>query len=205
MLKPEEPEAHHALLASPPAASKPEGEGWWPLPRRYLIHLLIMLGFWNVYAMRVNLSEAAEPMSHLYGWSEHTKGIVLSSFFVGYVPGQIPGGILAKRYGGKQILGLGILLTSVLTLVLPLCAPSLSALYIVRALMGFGESVTFPAANVLYTRWAPAPERAALLAFANAGSYLGTACAFPVAGGLIGMHSDANQTYIDTPTAQSTG
>ena len=107
MLKPEEPEAHHALLASPPAASKPEGEGWWPLPRRYLIHLLIMLGFWNVYAMRVNLSEAAEPMSHLYGWSEHTKGIVLSSFFVGYVPGQIPGGILAKRYGGKQVFVVG--------------------------------------------------------------------------------------------------
>ena len=129
----------------------------------------------------------------------------MSSFFVGYVPGQIPGGILAKHYGGKQILGLGILLTSVLTLVLPLCAPSLPALYVVRALMGFGESVTFPAANVLYTRWAPAPERATLLAFANAGCYLGTACAFPVAGGLIGMRSDANKTYIDSKGEEAHG
>ena len=68
-----------------------------------------------------------------------------------------------------------------LTLAIPLCASSLDALYLLRALMGAGEAVTYPAANVLYTQWMPSAERAGLVAFSNAGSYLGTALAFPTA------------------------
>jgi MFS family permease len=182
--------------------TKPENEGW--LPKRRLISLLMMLGFWNVYAMRVNLSSAVEPMQEKYDWDEATKGLVLSSFFWGYVPFQVVGGLIAQRVGGKVVLGAGIAVTAVLTLAIPLCASSLNALYALRALMGAGEAVTYPAANVLYTQWMPSSERAALVAFANAGSYLGTALAFPICGEVIGMAKD-NSTYIDSKGMQQTG
>jgi MFS family permease len=174
------------------------------LPKRRMMSLLLMLGFWNVYAMRGNLSLATEPMQYQYGWSEATKGLVLSSFFWGYVPFQIPGGILASKYGGKVVYGWGIFATSALTLAIPLCAPSLNALYIVRGVMGMGEAVTFPAANVLYTQWMPSAERAALCAFANSGSYLGTAFAFPIAGELIAISKD-NTTYVDNSGVTQVG
>ena len=192
-------EHKEALLKS---STPPPGEkACLSLPRRRLVLLLIMLGFWNVYAMRVNLSSAAEPMQRRYGWSEATKGLVLSSFFWGYVPGQIPGGMLAQHFGGKIVFGTGVAVTAVLTLLLPNLAADLPSLYALRALMGLGEAVTFPAANVLYTQWVPSKERAVLVAFASSGSYLGTACAFPLAGELIALRY-SNESYIDAKTGE---
>ena len=181
---------------------RPDDEGW--LPKRRLIALLMMLGFWNVYAMRVNLSSAVEPMQEKYKWNESTKGTVLSAFFWGYVPFQVIGGMIALRIGGKAVLGWGIAATAVLTLAIPLCASSLDALYLLRALMGAGEAVTYPAANVLYTMWMPSAERAGLVAFANAGSYLGTALAFPICGVVINAAKD-NTTYVDSKGVSHVG
>ena len=57
---------------------------------------------------------------------------------------QVPGGYIAIKYGGKMVFGVGVLMTAILTLVLPLCAPHLGALFALRAFMGLFESVTFP-------------------------------------------------------------
>jgi len=84
-----------------------------------------------------------------------------------------------------------VFVTSVLTLVLPFCAQWLWLLYLVRAIMGLGEAVTFPAMNEMFTHWIPAPERSASVTFANAGSSIGTALALPISGIFIGMGKDA--------------
>jgi ACS family sodium-dependent inorganic phosphate cotransporter-like MFS transporter 5 len=47
---------------------------------------------------------------------------VLSSFFYGYFITQYPGGRLAELYGGKWVFGIGILVTSVFTLLTPIAA-----------------------------------------------------------------------------------
>ena len=39
-----------------------------------------------------------------------------------YVCTQLPGGMAAERYGGKLIFGLGVLVTSVFTILTPLAA-----------------------------------------------------------------------------------
>jgi MFS family permease len=57
--------------------------------------------------------------------------------------------------------------------------------------MGLGESVTFPAANVLMSKWAPGPEKSIMINLMNSGAYLGTAFAFPISGALLGIHSEA--------------
>ena len=49
-------------------------------------------------------------------------GFLLSSFFYGYIITQIPGGWLAAKYGGKNLFGFGVLMTSLLTLFTPFAA-----------------------------------------------------------------------------------
>jgi MFS family permease len=158
--------------------------------KRHILTLMIHLGLANVYAMRVNLSLAVDAMQDRFHWSNLTQGYVLSSFFWGYLFGQIPGGYMAIKYGGKHVFGTGILCTAIFTLLLPLCAPNLSVLYTLRAVMGLCESVTFPAAYVMASHWFPSKERSQLLATMTAGAYIGTAIAFPISGMIVDWNKD---------------
>lgn len=54
-----------------------------------------------------------------YDWSQNLQGVILSSFFWGYVITHIPGGLLAEKFGGKYVLSLGILSTAIFTLLTP--------------------------------------------------------------------------------------
>jgi MFS transporter, ACS family, solute carrier family 17 (sodium-dependent inorganic phosphate cotransporter), other len=40
-------------------------------------------------------------MSEEYGWDKSTQGIILSSFFIGYITCQVIFGYLANKLGGK--------------------------------------------------------------------------------------------------------
>ena len=69
-----------------------------------------------------------------------TVGWVLSSFFIGYLFLQIPGGWLSQKFGAKWLFGTGVLATSLLTLITPVAADlSVWALIAVRVLEGFFE------------------------------------------------------------------
>ncbi len=54
---------------------------------------------------------------------------------------QIPGGIIAERFGGKWVLGIGIFLTDVFCILSPVSARygCVSALVAVRVLTGLAE------------------------------------------------------------------
>lgn len=76
----------------------------------------------------------------MFDWSEEMQGLILSSFYWGYVLTHIPGGILADKFGGKYSLGIGLLSTSVFTLLMPVAANSGDGwLLAVRLMTGFGE------------------------------------------------------------------
>lgn len=57
-----------------------------------------------------------------FDWDEKTQGLILSAFFWGYVITQMPGGMLADKYGGKATLGLGMLFSSIGTVITPVVA-----------------------------------------------------------------------------------
>lgn len=80
---------------------------------------------------------------HLYPWTSKQQGLILSSFYWGYVLTHIPGGILAERYGGKYVLGLGILCTAILTFITPFVIYATNGnwawVVVVRVLEGLGE------------------------------------------------------------------
>ncbi|XP_013178070.1 PREDICTED: vesicular glutamate transporter 1 isoform X1 [Papilio xuthus] len=164
--------------------------------RRLLVALLAFFGFFNCYALRVNLSVAVVAMTEPvetelengtiiyvpeFDWSSQTKGLVLSSFFYGYLVTQLPGGWLAAKIGGNRVFAIGIGATSLLTLFTPPLAHTSTALLIaVRIVEGLFEGVTYPCIHAVWSRWAPASERARLATFAFSGSYAGTVVSMPL-------------------------
>nr|XP_032810392.1 sialin-like [Petromyzon marinus] len=80
------------------------------------------------------------PSVAVYNWNSKIQGWILSSFFYGYIITQVPGGYLAVRYGGKLLFGMGVMVTTVLTLLTPLAADlGVPWIILVRVLEGIGE------------------------------------------------------------------
>lgn len=76
----------------------------------------------------------------VYNWSAETQGIILSSFFYGYGLTQALGGYCSGLFGGKPVLGSGLLLSSVLTLLVPRAAElGMSFLIGLQVLLGLAE------------------------------------------------------------------
>ncbi len=158
--------------------------GW---QRRYTVVALTVAAVFICYIDRVNISVAIIPMAEHFGWDPSTQGLVLSSFFVGYLLTQIVGGRLADRYGGKIVLGLGVLAWSLFTILTPPAAfLGLAALLLCRVAMGLGEAVTFPSFYALYARWVPLRERSRAVAVSNSGIPLGTVFALLVTPAIVG-------------------
>ena len=143
--------------------------------RRHTVVLLCFFATFICYIDRVNISVAIIPMAEQFGWSDTQRGIVLSSFFVGYLVTQVAGGALAARFGGKAVLGFGVLWWSLFTLLTPLSAmTSFPVLIATRILMGLGDGVAFPATYNLLGRWVPLRERTRAAAFNLSAIPLGT-------------------------------
>jgi MFS transporter, ACS family, solute carrier family 17 (sodium-dependent inorganic phosphate cotransporter), other len=150
-------------------------------PRRYNVVLLSFVAVFVCYIDRVNISVAIIPMAAELGWSLQTQGLVLSSFFVGYLLLQVVGGQLADRFGGKVVLAAGVLLWSLFTILTPPAAfLGIGVLIATRILMGMGEAVTFPSIYSLYSRWVPLAERSRAIGLTNSGIPLGTVFALVV-------------------------
>jgi ACS family sodium-dependent inorganic phosphate cotransporter len=130
-------------------------------PRRYTLVLLSFGAVFICYMDRVNISVAIIPMAAELGWNPATQGTVLSAFFVGYLATQVLGGRLADRFGGKVVLGIGVLSWSLFTMLTPVAAfAGFTALLFARVGMGIGEGVTFPSIYSLFGRWLPKAESA---------------------------------------------
>jgi ACS family sodium-dependent inorganic phosphate cotransporter len=150
-------------------------------PRRHLVVFLAFLSVFVCYIDRVNISVAIIPMAEDLGWSLGTQGTVLSSFFVGYLLLQIVGGRLADRFGGKVVLGAGVLLWSLFTILTPPAAwMGFTVLLLVRVGMGMGEAVTFPSIYSLFSKWVPLSERSRSVGLVNSGIPFGTVFALVV-------------------------
>ncbi len=87
-------------------------------------------------------------------WEKSTQGLVLSSFFYGYLFTQVAGAWLAIRFGPKIVLVISILISSIFTLLTPLAARiSYVALFICRFLIGLAHGVVWPSLGGLWPYW----------------------------------------------------
>ena len=160
------------------------------LPYRFKVIFLSFLAVSICYIDRVNISVAIIPMQEQFEWSEFQIGIILSSFYFGYMFTLIVGGYLADKYGGKKVLGYGLLIWSFFTIITPFFAYSgLWWLIFIRILMGLGEGITFPSWHAIYARWIPFNERTRAVAFTNSGIAAGTVFGYAVAALIIAAYS----------------
>nr|CAD7265015.1 unnamed protein product [Timema shepardi] len=117
-----------------------------------------------------------------FTWNEETQGFILSGYFYGYAVGQLPGGILAERYGGKLMFGLGTFISALLTVVSPFAVwVSDELFFALRLLEGLAGSVTFPAIQYMISNWAPPDERSKF-SMIFSGGYLGIVTCMPLSG-----------------------
>ena len=67
------------------------------MTQRFKVIALTVAAVFICYIDRVVISLAITPMSEEAGWTETQKGIVLGSFYIGYMITQIWGGLLSDR------------------------------------------------------------------------------------------------------------
>ena len=159
-------------------------------PERFKLVFMSFLAIFICYIDRVNISVAIIPMQQQFGWSEAQVGIVFSSFYFGYMFTMILGGYLADKYGGKYVLGFGVLAWSLFTFLTPIFAyQGFFAIFLIRVLLGLGEGVAFPSIHSLYARWIPFTERTRVIAITNSGISVGTVFGFALTTIIITMYS----------------
>jgi ACS family sodium-dependent inorganic phosphate cotransporter len=147
-------------------------------PRRSALIALCFAAVFICYLDRVNISLAIVAMTREFGWNKTTSGFVMSSFFIGYLLTQVPGGMLAGRFGGKHVLAGGVILWSLFTALTPPAAyAGFAALVAARIVMGMGEGVTFPSIYALFARWVPASRRSRAVGLVFSAIPLGIVCA----------------------------
>jgi ACS family sodium-dependent inorganic phosphate cotransporter len=157
--------------------------------RRHGIVLLCFIAVVIGYTDRVNISVASVAMRDQFGWSQTTKGVVLSSFFVGYCLFMPVAGWLSMQFGGKRALGFAVLAWSAFTLLTPIAAfGPLWVLLAARVGMGVGEAAMFPAAYDLFGRWVPSNERTRAVTALSAGMPLGTIGGLTLTGWIVSTH-----------------
>lgn len=126
------------------------------------------------YLDRVNLSICAPFIMDELGFSKVELGYTMSAFFIGYTIMQIPGSLLAERFGVRIMGALAIFLWSVFTILTPL-AWGFGSFMLIRFLFGIGEGPLFPSIAGIFARWFSNKEKAVANSFMLMGVFFAPA------------------------------
>src|SRR5712691_5165807 len=126
---------------------------------RWWVCFLLFLTWLMSYIDRSLMPMALPLIGQEFHMSPTVMGVVVSAFFVGYASMQIPGGMLADKFGARNSITLGIASWSIFS-VLTGTASSLTNLIWLRVFFGLGEGIHPPAAFKALSVWFNSAERA---------------------------------------------
>lgn len=110
-----------------------------------------------------------------FSWDKQTQGIILGAFFWGYTCTNVLGGRASEYVGGKTVFGLGILASSLFTLICPVVAQANVWLFVAcRVLIGVFQGVTFPSVNSMLATWILPADRSVFSTVVYSGFQIGT-------------------------------
>jgi sugar phosphate permease len=122
------------------------------------------------------MSVAIPYIAKDFDLSPVVMGVVMSVFFAGYALCQIPGGMLADRFGSRRVMTSALVWWSAFTTFTGM-ASSLTSMLLIRVGFGIGEGV-FPGGSwKSIAVWFPVKERATANAFMLSSNSLGPALA----------------------------
>jgi MFS family permease len=129
---------------------------------------------------RGNLATGATQIRSELELSATAYGALAAAFYFAYAFCQLPAGALSDRLGGKLVLGLGALLWSVSTLLTGF-VQGFYGLFILRLMLGLGESVAFTTTSKIIASNVPKAQMGLANGLIGFGYLVG-----PAAGTLIG-------------------
>ncbi|CAM1293236.1 Uncharacterised protein r2_g228 [Pycnogonum litorale] len=141
----------------------------------------------NIAIVDMVSSSATTDDDRKFNWNSRTQGVILSSFFWGYIVTQLPGGIIASRFGIKKSLIVSVFITTILAFITPVSTihGGAKTLIFLRVIMGLCLGITVPSYIVFWSKWSPKLERAKLIALTYSGMYSGTFVALAFGGRIV--------------------
>ncbi|RZF36580.1 hypothetical protein LSTR_LSTR010691 [Laodelphax striatellus] len=148
-------------------------------------YLLLFACFSIAYMQRLDITVAIVAMTDRFSanpdfpefpWDLKTKSKILSAFFWGYFILQIPGGVLARKFGPKPVLTTAIFVGSCASLLIPKCAeffdwPVVSALQFIQ---GLSQGLVHPSVYTHISQWSPVNERSRAVGIVFSGQQFGS-------------------------------
>jgi MFS family permease len=110
------------------------------------------------YVDRGSLPTAAPVLKGSLKLSNEDYGLAISAFFWIYAPIQLFAGWLCDRFSVYKLLAAGILIWALSTLLMGFAGGFLS-LFVLRIMLGIGESLAFPGSSKIIARHVPAERR----------------------------------------------
>jgi len=146
---------------------------------RYTILAAVFVNVVINYMDRTNISVAATMMSGDLHLNSVQLGLIFSAFGWTYAALQIPGGILADRFGPHVLYSVCLIIWSVAT-VLQGFAIGFATLFTLRLAIGIFEAPSYPMNNRIVTSWFPDKERASAIGMYTSGQFIGLAFLAPL-------------------------
>ncbi|OXM83076.1 MFS transporter [Paenibacillus rigui] len=138
------------------------------------------------YMDRANISIVAKPMMEALNMNKVEFGLLTSLFYLGYCFAQIPGGMLAEKFGARSIITIAITMWSVFT-ALTAAASSYVMLCVVRFLFGVGEGPMYPSNSVFNSYWFQKHEKGRAASALLSGSWFGPVVAPALSVGIMAV------------------
>jgi sugar phosphate permease len=125
-----------------------------PFKATNIVLALLCAMYFITYVDRVNLGAAGGAIREEFGVSNAEFGVILSAFGWSYLFMQFSGAWVGDHFGARRILVISGAIWAGATLLIGFTW-SLTALFALRLLLGFGEGVTFPTATRAMRIWLP--------------------------------------------------
>ena len=143
---------------------------------RHAAVFIVFLVWVLSYMDRMVMAAAIPYIAAEFNLSPLAMGGVLSAFFAGYAFFQIPGGILADKFGARKVMTAALVWWSVFT-ALTGAVTSLANMIWIRVLFGIGEGIAPAATWKALAVWTPMRERGTANGLMMASNALGPALA----------------------------
>lgn len=151
---------------------------------RYSVLTAIWFGWMFSFLDRMVISVSLPFIGKDLNLDAAMQGAILSAFFAGYALFQIPGGLLADKFGFRRMMAIGITWWSAFTALTGMIV-SYPVMLVIRCLFGIGEGC-FPGASwKCIATYFPPKQRATATAIQSTVNTLGPAVASLVAAGII--------------------
>ncbi|QLG62579.1 MFS transporter [Halorarum salinum] len=142
------------------------------LDRRHVMWATLACGFLFVNFFRNSTAVLAGDLAAVYSATAAELGLLHSSFFYIYAAAQLPGGLVADRFGPRRVVAGGLVGMAVGVAVFA-ASGSLVVGFLGRALAGLGASVIYVAVLRFCANWYAPEEFATMTGFTIAAAGLG--------------------------------